>query len=256
MERPMKLKDQVALITGAARGIGKQTALLFAEEGARLVLDDIDENIFNVAGEIQASGTEVLPIQADVSRREEVVDMVRQAVDRFQRIDILVNNAGVNEVGPAEMFSEEGWDRVLDTDLKGLFLCSQAVGREMIKRNKGAIVNFSSIAGFNALPGRVAYCSAKSAVIMLTKVLAIEWARYNIRVNAIAPGYVRTRMIEEMMELGVLDKDKILPRIPMKRISSPEEMSRMVLMLASEETSYMTGTTLLVDGGWVAYGSV
>jgi NAD(P)-dependent dehydrogenase (short-subunit alcohol dehydrogenase family) len=253
----MKLEGKVALVTGAARGIGRSIALLFAKEGARLILDDIlEDKIHEVAEEIRGLGREALPIKADVSLSDQVAFMVSKAMERFNRIDVLVNNAGVSETGPAEDFTEHSWDNVLGTDLKGVFLCSQVVGREMIKKRQGSIVNISSIAGFDALPGRVGYCSAKSAVIMLTKVLAIEWAKHNIRVNAVAPGYVRTRMIEEMMELGILDEKKITQRTPMQRICHPDEIARIVLMLSSEESSYITGATISVDGGWVAYGYI
>jgi NAD(P)-dependent dehydrogenase (short-subunit alcohol dehydrogenase family) len=253
----MKLEGKVALVTGAARGIGRSIALLFAKEGARLILDDIlEDKVHEVAEEIRGLGREALPIKADVSHSDQVAFMVSKAMERFNRIDVLVNNAGVSETGPAEDFTEHSWDNVLGTDLKGVFLCSQVVGREMIKKRQGSIVNISSIAGFDALPGRVGYCSAKSAVIMLTKVLAIEWAKHNIRVNAVAPGYVRTRMIEEMMELGILDEKKITQRTPMQRICHPDEIARIVLMLSSEESSYITGATISVDGGWVAYGYI
>jgi NAD(P)-dependent dehydrogenase (short-subunit alcohol dehydrogenase family) len=185
----MKLEGKVALVTGAARGIGRSIALLFAKEGAHLILDDIlEDKIHEVAEEIRGLGREALPIKADVSHSDQVAFMVSKAMERFNRIDVLVSNAGVSETGPAEDFTEHSWDNVLGTDLKGVFLCSQVVGREMIKKRQGSIVNISSIAGFDALPGRVGYCSAKSAVIMLTKVLAIEWAKHNIRVNAVAPG--------------------------------------------------------------------
>lgn len=253
----MKLEGKVALVTGAARGIGRSIALLFAKEGAHLILDDIlEDKIHEVAEEIRGLGREALPIKADVSHSDQVAFMVSKAMERFNRIDVLVSNAGVSETGPAEDFTEHSWDNVLGTDLKGVFLCSQVVGREMIKKRQGSIVNISSIAGFDALPGRVGYCSAKSAVIMLTKVLAIEWAKHNIRVNAVAPGYVRTRMIEEMMELGILDEKKITQRTPMQRICHPDEIARIVLMLSSEESSYITGATISVDGGWVAYGYI
>jgi len=253
----MKLEGKVALVTGAARGIGRSIALLLAKEGAHLILDDIlEDKIHEVAEEIRGLGREALPIKADVSLSDQVAFMVSKAMERFNRIDVLVNNAGVSETGPAEDFTEHSWDNVLGTDLKGVFLCSQVVGREMIKKRQGSIVNISSIAGFDALPGRVGYCSAKSAVIMLTKVLAIEWAKHNIRVNAVAPGYVRTRMIEEMMELGILDEKKITQRTPMQRICHPDEIARIVLMLSSEESSYITGATISVDGGWVAYGYI
>lgn len=253
----MKLEGKVALVTGAARGIGRSIALLFAKEGAHLILDDIlEDKVREVAEEIKGFGGEALPVKADVSKSDQVAFMVSKAMDRFNRIDVLVNNAGVNETGLAEDFAEHSWDNVLGTDLKGVFLCSQVVGREMIKKRQGSIVNISSIAGFNALPGRVGYCSAKSAIIMLTKVLAIEWAKHNIRVNAVAPGYVRTKMIEEMMELGVLDEKKITQRTPMQRISHPDEIARIVLTLSSEESSYITGATISVDGGWVAYGYI
>ena len=252
----MRLKDKVALVTGAGQGIGRSISLCFAKEGADLILDDIlEEELHGTVEKIRSLGREALPVIADISESDQVAFMVSKAIEKFHGIDILVNNAGVHETGPAEDFPEQSWDRVFGTDLKGVFICSQVVGREMIKRGKGSIINISSIAGFHALPGRVAYCTAKAAVRMFTKVLAIEWAKYNIRVNAIAPGYVRTQMVEGLIERGVLEEEKLDQIIPMNRISQPYEIGPMVLMLASEESSYVTGVTLLVDGGWAARGA-
>jgi len=185
--------------------------------------------------------------------------MAEKVLEKFSRLDILVNNAGICTVCPAEKFSEADWDRELGIDLKGVFLCSQAFGKAMIKQNQGNIINIASMAGKTALPGHVAYCTAKAGVIAMTKVLAIEWAKYNIRINAIAPGFVRTELVSDMIEKGLRKKeeqDAIERRIPQGRLASTEEIGDLVVYLASEESRYMTGETVVIDGGWLAYGYV
>jgi len=222
-----------------------------------LILVDILENeLKGTTVEFDKNEFEVLPLVCDVSRQDQVQKIIKQAIEERGRIDILVNNAGVNETGTADKFPVEKWEKVMDTDLKGVFIVSQEVGKKMIKRNQGCIINIASIAAFTPLPGRAAYCSAKAAVMMLTKVLAIDWAKYNIRVNAVAPGYVKTDMIEEMADQGVLDLRRIQKRIPMGRIGEPKEIGEIVCMMVCEKSSYMTGSTVLVDGGWAAYGYI
>jgi NAD(P)-dependent dehydrogenase (short-subunit alcohol dehydrogenase family) len=254
-----RLLDRIAIVTGSSRGIGKAIALAFAKEGANIVVvSHADARGADLTGaDIRALGRQAYVVRADVSKKVEVDQMVKQVLDRFGKIDLLVNNAGVVSVCPAELLSETDWDRDVDTDLKGVFLCSQAVGKMMITQNKGNIINVSSIAAKVALPGHSAYCAAKAGVIALTRVLAVEWAAYNIRVNAIAPGFVGTELVSQMVAKGLRKKeeqDAIERRTPLKRMAAPEEIAQLAVYLASEESSYMTGETVLMDGGWLAYG--
>jgi len=253
---PKKLTDRVALVTGASRGIGKAIALAFAKEGARIALNDVEPNE-ETGREIEALGCQALVVRADVSKKVDVDRMVEGVLGEFGRIDILVNNAGVCTVCPAELLSEDDWDRDIDIDLKGVFLCSQAVGKVMIKQQKGSIINIASMAGKVALPKHSAYCAAKAGVIALTKVTAIEWARYNIRVNAIAPGFVGTEMIVQMIAKGLRKKEEqegIEKRIPLRRLATPQEVADLAVFLASDQSGYVTGETIVIDGGWLAYG--
>jgi len=256
-----RLLDRVAIVTGSSRGIGKAIALALAREEAHVVVN-YSTNVQaaeKVAEEIRALGREALVIRADVSKRADVDQMVERVVDKFGRIDVLVNNAGVCTVRPAEVMSEEDWDRDIDIDLKGVFLCSQAVGRVMMKQNGGNIINIASMVAEIALPGHAAYCAAKAGVISLTKVLAIEWAKHNIRVNAIAPGFIETEMVSEMVAKGLRSKEElesIKKRAPMRRLGRPEEIARLALFLASEESEFMTGETIFMDGGYSIYGYV
>jgi NAD(P)-dependent dehydrogenase (short-subunit alcohol dehydrogenase family) len=180
--------------------------------------------------------------------------MVKRVVDDFGKIDILVNNAGMSVVGASEELEENRWRRGIDVMLTGVFFCSQAVGKEMIKYDGGKIINIASVNGIVAFPERVCYSCAKAGVIQLTKVLGCEWARYNINVNAIAPGYVNTYLVEELVEKGALDMEQLATRTPLGRLAEPKEIADAVIFLASEESKYMEGQTIVVDGGWTVYG--
>jgi len=251
----MKLENRVAVVTGGGRGLGQAIALAFAEQGASLVIGEIDlpagEKVVEKIGSL---GRRSLAVKADVTNKKEVEEMVRVARQEFGRIDIVVNSAGVTMVCPSEKLEETSWDKALDTDLKGVFLCCQAAAREMIKQKSGNIINIASGAGVVALPERAAYCSAKAGVIMLTKVLACEWAGRGIRVNALAPGYCRTEMTMDLVRRGLYDEKVVARRTPMGRLGSPEEIGKAAVFLASDESSFVTGHTLVVDGGWSAYG--
>jgi len=254
----MKLLGKVAIVTGASRGIGEAIAMEFAKEGANvsLVVDKDIEGALKVADKIRSLGRGGLVIKADVSKRNEVESMVEKTLEKFRKIDILVNNAGVSQASPSIELSEDEWSRVIGINLSGVFYCCQAVGKVMIKQGGGKIINIASICGEVAFPMRAAYCSSKAAVIMLTKVLAIEWAKYGIQVNAIAPGYVETSLVLNLVSKGILDLEALKRRIPMGRLAKPEEIAKVASFLASDDCSYMTGATIIVDGGWTAYGYI
>ena len=251
----MRLKDKVALVTGGGRGLGRAMAQGFAKEGADVVINEIDMPAAGrVVGEVKALGRRSLAIKADITNKTEVEGMVETIMREFGRIDILVNNAGVSVVAPSEELEESRWDRGIDIDLKGVFLCSQLVGKEMMTQKRGNIINIASVAGIVGLPARACYGSAKAGVIALTKVLACEWARYNINVNAIAPGFCRTEMVEDLIKKGHFYEQAIARRTPAGRLGEPEDIAHAAVFLASEESSFITGHTLVVDGGWSAYG--
>jgi 3-oxoacyl-[acyl-carrier protein] reductase len=252
----MRLKDKVSLVTGASRGIGKSIALALAKEGAAVALNcSVSvEAAKMVAKEIRELGQQAMVIQADVANKKEVDAMVKKVVDEFGKIDILVNNAGMSVVRASEELEESRWRRGIDVMLTGVFFCSQAAGKEMIKQGNGKIINIASVNGIVAFPERVCYSCAKAGVIQLTKVLGTEWARYNINVNAIAPGYVKTSLVEELAEKGTLDKEELATRTPIGRLAEPEEVAAAVIFLASEESKYIEGQTLVIDGGWTSYG--
>jgi len=252
----MRLKDKVSLVTGASRGIGKSIALALAREGSAVALNcsvsvEAGEE---VATEIRGLGQSAMVIRADVASKTEVDAMVKRVVDEFGKIDILVNNAGMSVVEASEELEERRWRRGIDMMLTGVFFCSQAVGKEMIKQRSGKIINIASVNGMVAFPERVCYSCAKAGVIQLTKVLGCEWARYNINVNAVAPGYVKTHLVEDLVEKGALDVEELATRTPLGRLAEPEEIADVVIFLASEESKYMEGQTIVIDGGWSGYG--
>jgi NAD(P)-dependent dehydrogenase (short-subunit alcohol dehydrogenase family) len=252
----MKLKDKVSLVTGASRGIGKSIALALAGEGAAVALNcsaSVDA-AREVAKEIRGLGQRATIIQADVASKTEVDAMVKRVVGEFGKIDILVNNAGISVVGASGELEESRWRRGIDVMLTGVFFCSQAAGKEMIKQGSGKIINIASVNGIVAFPERVCYSCAKAGVIQLTKALGCEWARYNINVNAIAPGYVKTYLVEELAEKGTIDVEELAKRTPLGRLAEPEEIAAAAVFLASEDSKYMEGQTIIIDGGWTAYG--
>ena len=252
---PWDLTGQVAIITGARRGMGKSHALVLAKAGAKVVVADIFlEECQKVVKEIEKKKGEAIAVKCDVTKKEEVEKMVETAVKKWGRVDILVNNAGICQFKPFLELTEEEWDRTLDINLKGYFLCAQAAAKEMAKQKLGVIINIASVAmgqqgvGF---PNISHYCASKGGIVAMTEALAIELAPYNIRVNAVSPGVIETPMIDPIKQ-DPKAMEGILARVPLHRMGKPEEVSNLVLFLASDTSSYMTGSTVVIDGGWLA----
>jgi 2-deoxy-D-gluconate 3-dehydrogenase len=246
------LPGKVAVVTGAGRGIGYHIALALARYGADLLICSRTVSELDALGEeIEKLGRRAVAKQMDIRNIPEIEDMAKFAADTFGRIDILVNNAGINIPQWAVDVTEEAWDNVIDTNLKGLFFCAQAVGRIMVKQKKGKIINVSSQAGSVGLLQRAAYCSSKGGVNQLTRVLAIEWAEYNINVNGIGPTFIETPFTEPMFKKEGF-KDYVLGNIPMGRVGKPKDVIGAVIYLASDASDLVTGHTLLIDGGWTA----
>jgi len=235
--------------------MGRADAITLAKVGAKVIVADISkEDCEKVVEEIKKQGGEAVAVKCDVTKKSEVEEMVKVATDTWGRVDILVNNAGICSFSPFLKLTEEEWDKTLNINLKGYFLCAQAAAKEMAKQKSGVIVNIASIAMGQqgvGMPGIVHYCASKGGVVAMTEALAVELAPYNIRVNAIAPGVIDTPMIGEA---GMDQKaiEGMLTRVPLKRVGKPEEISSAVLFLASDDSSYMTGATVVVDGGWLA----
>jgi 3-oxoacyl-[acyl-carrier protein] reductase len=250
----MRLKDKVAWITGGAGGIGRATAVLFASEGASVVVSDIDEvALKETVKEVEGVGGKAIAVVGSVTEREDVQRMVQTALDEFGHLDILINNAGLNRDGlvvrikddEVKLMGDDKWDLVMDVNLKGTFLCAQAAAVPMIKQKSGRIVNTASIGALGNI-GQANYAASKAGVIGLTSTLSLEWARYNIAVNCVSPGATRTRMTE-----GIPEKlmEGLLKKIPMRRLAEAKEIAAAHLFLASDEAAYVTGQTLFVDGG-------
>jgi NAD(P)-dependent dehydrogenase (short-subunit alcohol dehydrogenase family) len=252
------LSDKVVLITGARRGMGKAFALSFAERGASVVINDIKaEELSDVAETIKENNGKVLACPADITRKDQVDNMVSQAVNEFGRLDILVNAAAILRPIPFLDFEEDDWDATIAVNLKGTFLCGQAAARKMVAQGGGKIINVASNIGKVARMNNAAYCSSKAGVILLTRVMALELAKHSVTVNALCPGATETEMImiqaggnEKFMD-GIIkgDLDSYRAGIPMGRLAKPEEQADMVLFLSSEHANQITGQTFFVDGG-------
>jgi len=250
----MNLKGKVVFITGSTRGIGKSFAVGFAKEGADVIVHGRElEKARGVSKEIEGSGARSMAVAGDVSSSQDVTRMVEEITQSFGKIDVLVNNAGINPfILEAEKIKEEGWDQVMAVNLKGVFLCCQAVGKRMIEQGGGKIINISSAAAINGEQGFLPYCVSKSGVMMLTRILAYEWSKYHITVNAIAPGFVAAGMNTPILSKEVLVSG-LSNRVPLKRLGQPEEIVKVVLFLASEDSGYINGTTIIADGGMAGY---
>ncbi|HTX72183.1 MAG TPA: glucose 1-dehydrogenase [Rectinemataceae bacterium] len=246
----INLEGRVALVTACATGIGRACALALAAAGADLLLGLHDRGRDgNLVVELQALGRRVLPLQMDQSSLSQVREAVDLGIGTFGRIDILVNNAGIGAPNPASEVTEEDFDQTVAVNLKGSFFTSQAVGRHMISRGSGCIVNICSQAGFVALPTESVYCMTKAGLAHLTKCLALEWAPHHVRVNAVAPTFIETPGTVKWLGDPAFRKS-VVDRIPLGRVGTPEEVAAPVLFLASDAASMITGATLMVDGGW------
>ncbi len=249
----LSLGGKVAIITGGSKGIGRAIALTFAEAGADVVVCSRAQNgeLGKVAEEIKGMGRRSLAVQADVSKKADVDNLVERAIKELGNVDILVNNAGTIIKTPLTEISEEEWDQLIDTNLKGCHLCSQAVSRRMIDQKQGNIINMASIRGIAASADRAMYCVSKVGVIMLTRVLALDLARHNIRVNAIAPGFIKTGL-NEFVWGNPEALEKFKATIPLGHIGEPKDIAGAALFLAADASSYITGQTIVVDGGLIA----
>lgn len=246
----MRLKGKVAIVTGGASGIGQATAELMAAEGARVLVADYSEAGAEVAAAIRARGYEAAFFHVDVSAEVKVQAMVDKAMDLWQRLDIMVANAGIGSTGAAEHLSLEDWNRMIGINLTGVFLCGKHAIPAMRKNGGGAIINTASILGHVGFAGASSYTAAKAGVVNLTRTLAIEHAKENIRVNVICPGFIATPMVTANLTDEALKGIAALH--PVGRLGRPEEVANAILFLASDEASFITGTSLLVDGGYTA----
>lgn len=244
------LTGKIALVTGASRGIGRSIALELAKQGASVAVNysGSEERARQVVEEIHQNGGKAIAIQADVANADSVTAMVKEVTTTFGSLDILVNNAGITRDNLLMRMKEDEWDAVINTNLKGVFNCTKAVTRTMMKQRSGRIINIASIVGVSGNPGQANYVAAKAGVIGLTKTTAKELSSRGITVNAVAPGFIETDMTDAL-EANV--KEEMMKQIPLARLGRPEDVAAAVKFLASEESSYMTGQTLHVDGGMV-----
>lgn len=242
------LKEKTALVTGGSRGIGRAVAIELAKLGANVAINFSSNNkaAAEAALEVIALGRKAVTYQADVANNVQVKEMVEAVVADFGTVDILINNAGITRDGLLVQMPEENWDMVLNTNLKGAFNCLQAVSKYMIKQRRGVIINVSSIIGLTGNPGQINYAAAKAGLIGLTKTAAKELAKRNIRVNAVAPGFIVSDMTAKLPESL---KETVKQNVPLGRLGQPEEVAKLVAFLASDAASYITGQTVVIDGG-------
>ncbi|MCL5962232.1 MAG: SDR family oxidoreductase [Chloroflexi bacterium] len=249
----MRLANKVAIVTGAGSGNGRAIAIRFAREGAAVVVADVnDASARRTADNIVSDGCPAVALRVDVSRAEDVAAMAASTLERFGQIDILVNNAGVTSHLPMFETTEDDWQRVMDVNLKGTFLCSKAVAAEMVRRGAGGkIVNLASTFSEVAVPGVFSYIVSKGGIRMMTKALAVELAPHRINVNAVAPAIIETPMTRDLLSVPEIRQD-FVSKVPWGRIGQPEDVANAALFLASGEADFMTGSIVLVDGGWTA----
>ncbi|MEN8906547.1 MAG: 3-oxoacyl-[acyl-carrier-protein] reductase [Clostridiales bacterium] len=246
----MKLEGKTALITGSGRGLGKSIALKLAEMGANIVLNDIEssEAVDETQSEFKEKGYNTIVTKGDVRNFDDVQKMVKSAIEKFGKIDILVNNAGITRDGPLLLMSEEAWDSVLDINLKGAFVCTKLVSKTMIKKKSGVIVNIASVVGVMGNAGQANYSASKAGLIGFTKSTAKELSKRGIRCNAVAPGFIQSKMTEVLDEKT---KGAYLNNIPLNRFGTPEEVASVIGFLASDDSKYITGQVINIDGGLV-----
>lgn len=245
----MSLKDKVALITGGARGIGREIALYFAKEGADIALCDVNADLANeTQKEIENLGRRALALSVDVTDFKAVEEMTNKILDKFSKIDILINNAGITRDGLILRMTSEQWDQVLAVNLKGTFNATKAVSKVMIKQKQGKIISIASIIGIIGNYGQANYAASKAGIIALTKSCAKELGSRNIQVNAVAPGFIKTDMTDK---LPSDIKEKMLAQIPLARFGEPVEVAKVCSFLASSDSDYITGQTIVIDGGMV-----
>ncbi len=248
MTFPQLLEGQTALVTGASRGIGKAIAICLAKEGAEVIINYSSslENANKVISEINSFGGKAYPLQADISNETSVNELIKTVLDKNKKIDVLVNNAGITKDGLLMRMKTDDWHKVLDLNLSGVFYCTRAVSRQMLKQKKGRIINITSVVGLMGNPGQANYSAAKAGVIGLTQSAAKEFASRGITVNAVAPGFISTDMTKD------LNSEAILSAIPLGRFGEPDDVAGVVKFLAADPSAaYITGQTIQVDGGMV-----
>lgn len=246
------VKDEVAIVTGGSMGIGRACALVLANAGANVAIISLpsdQENLAKTAKEIEELGGKALPIGADITKTKDIENVINKVMDYYGKISILVNSAGVCFRESATELKEESWDATFNVNVKGLFFYSQKIAKKMIEQNRGKIVNIASMNSLTSLAEHASYCASKAGVWMLTKTLALEWAKHNINVNAVAPTFTKTEMAKHVLE-NKKKYEAIISNIPLKRMAEPMEVASAVLFLASPASDFITGETILVDGGW------
>lgn len=248
-------KDKVVLVTGAASGIGKQTALIYGEKGAKIVVSDIDEEKGKeVARNISTMNGEAIFVKADVANYDAVQSLIQTSIQHFGRLDIAVNNAGIgpSKTAKTDQHGVEDWNRVIAVNQTGVFYCMKLELQQMLKQGNGVIVNVASVAGLKGLPNNLAYTASKHAVVGMTKTAALEYARKNIRINAVCPVFTNSPMLEQLFSSGKGLREKLVHAIPMGRYGETIEIANTILWLSSEEASFMTGQSIAIDGGMMA----
>lgn len=248
----MRLQDKVAIVTGGAQGNGKAIALGYAREGAKVVVVDVKlPGAEETAQQIVAEGGHAIAVQIDVSKRDQVQQMIDRTIGEYGKLDVLMNNAGIVHAYRLLEYPEEEWDRIISVNLKSVFLCSQAAARQMTEHG-GSIINITSLAAEVATPGNAGYAASKAGIKLMTKAMAIDLGRYKVRVNCIGPGHMVTQMTEVFRASETISA-RLLQRIPLGRWGQPEELAGAAIFLASDEASFITGTTIYVDGGFLSW---
>jgi len=242
------LRGKIAIVTGAARGIGQAIAVELARHGADVVISDIIPGNTTV-NKIKALKRKSIFIKTDVSKKQDIENLINETIKKFKKINILVNNAGIFKTSPSETLSEEDWEKTIHINLKGYFLCAQAAGKHMLKRKKGSIINIASVAGFFGYAQAAAYCASKGGIVSLTNSLAAEWGPKGVRVNTICPGTIETAMVKDFLK-DKKTKQAMLAKIPLARFGKPIDIAGAAVFLASDASSYITGEDIIVDGGW------